>query len=176
MANSTQQYQRPGAQSASNPTQAGAPNSMAPRGSSPRNNGGQDGGQNKSGSLRKKLNTIITALIILSGGSTKAPKQPTETPPSSQAVDKDASDEPDSQTSDQDIAEATGAEKFATPTGNIVCTISSLGVNCSIAKLETKPQENLANCQGFIGYTVELRATGVNQPCVPKSELPGAAG
>ncbi len=86
--------------------------------------------------------------------------------------DGSESQEPDA----EDLADITGAETFTTPTGNIICTISSTGVVCSIAKLNDTPQENPNGCEGFIGYVVELRSSGTTLPCIPKAELPVAAG
>ncbi len=69
----------------------------------------------------------------------------------------------------------TGAQTFSTPTGNIVCTISSQGVRCSIARLAKDPKPNVGECTGYVGYVAELRSTGPTLPCVATEDLPGGA-
>lgn len=126
---------------------------------------------------------IITAIVlfmnVISGPA------PSQASPKSGSATTDSTDDPnateadptqDDTVSPDDIREVTGAETFATPTGNIMCTIASTGVTCSIAKLEKQPKENAGSCEGYVGYVVELRATGTTMPCVAKAELPGAAG
>lgn len=125
---------------------------------------------------------IITAFVLflnLFSGSDTPEAEPRSAQTSANPSDdstEPAEEEDQEEPTEEDLEEITGAEVFAAPSGNIICTISSTGVNCSIAKLEKSPEENANNCVGFIGYVVELRATGTNLPCVEKSQLPGAAG
>ena len=74
------------------------------------------------------------------------------------------------------VTDSDSATRFATPTGNISCTISPNGVNCAIAKLAKAPKPNTGGCEGYIGYVVNLNSAGVALPCVAKEDLPGGAG
>lgn len=180
MANNAQQYQRPGAQpSTPVPAPPAPPASVPPSGSQP---------PLKSAAAvarTKKLSQIIAALAVvdvvliitaiallvnaLAGPSTphEADSSPSESVAASEPVPQE--------TAPTDIAQSSGAEKFATPTGNIICSISAEGATCSIAKLNKKPKKSKDECEGYVGYVVELRSGEVTKPCVTEANLPGAA-
>lgn len=66
--------------------------------------------------------------------------------------------------------------EFASPSGNIVCAITSADVTCSIAQLNQQPAP-VEGCEGTVGYRVTLSAeTGeVSLPCVPADAQPKPA-
>lgn len=164
----TQAYQRPGTQ----------PPPPLPRAES---------GETATSPTVKKLNAIIVALSIIDlaliiaivivalnvfGGS----PQSANTPDTSVTTPSESAQETEPEAVDEEpIEDATGADSFTTPSGNIICTVSSLGVQCGIAKLDKKPAANPDGCEGYVGYVVELRTNGVTTPCVAENDLPGAA-
>lgn len=113
---------------------------------------------------------IVVLVSVVGGSSSKSPtqNQATQTPSGPDASQG-------SGTPDTDISEITGAQTFSTPTGNIVCTISSEGVQCSIARLAKDPVQGTGDCTGYVGYVAELRSTGPTLPCVEAQDLPGGA-
>lgn len=121
---------------------------------------------------------IITAIVLLVNVLSGPAASTAEATPKTTSADTqtDSADTPQGSDDSGEIRDVTGAETFATPTGNIICTIASTGVTCSIAKLDSKPKEGAGTCEGFTGYVVELRSTGTTLPCVAKADLPGAAG
>lgn len=56
-------------------------------------------------------------------------------------------------------------ESFATPTGNIACTMSADGVTCTIASF-TYAAPGAEQCTGTIGHVVVAGSDGVSVPCV----------
>jgi hypothetical protein len=64
-------------------------------------------------------------------------------------------------------------EAFASPSGNIACTMSGDGVRCTIASITFTPPVDDA-CTGTIGHEVVLDASGVQVPCVD-GPAPGVA-
>ncbi len=58
------------------------------------------------------------------------------------------------------------AQTFASPTGNISCTMSPDGVTCSIART-TFPPPVVEGCTGTTGHVIVLNTSdGVTTPCV----------
>ncbi|QAY70467.1 hypothetical protein [Xylanimonas protaetiae] len=66
--------------------------------------------------------------------------------------------------------------EFASPTGNIVCQITTDAATCSIATLNQQPAP-VEGCDGTVGYRVTMAAeTGeVTLPCVPADQQPQPA-
>jgi len=77
-------------------------------------------------------------------------------------------------------ADPTGAPQtlaaFASPSGNIMCEITTADVTCSIATLNQQPAP-VDTCDGTVGYRVTITGgTGdVALPCVPSSRQPQPA-
>lgn len=176
----THAYQRPGAQPPPPPTQRG------PHTANSQNESGHVTGTHAA----KKLNKIIAALVALDlvlvvgavlmavsvfGTSQQTPSAEPRSAVSGTSTENPGNSQNPITTTEDPIEDATGADSFTTPTGNIICTVSSLGVQCGIAKLEKKPKANADGCEGYIGYVVELRPSGVTTPCVAEADLPGAA-
>lgn len=71
--------------------------------------------------------------------------------------------------------EPTGeAELFASPSGNIVCSIAPEGASCSIAELAKEGLVKDEDCQGTVGHIVRVGTDGAERPCVA-GEPPGKA-
>lgn len=105
------------------------------------------------------LGLVVAAVVVLGGGSDEpAPtagsgstQSAAATPPAAGATDGATSSEPQS---------------FASPTGNISCTMSVDGVTCSIAHTTVAPPV-VEGCTGTTGHVVMLNtADGVTTPCV----------
>ncbi len=60
---------------------------------------------------------------------------------------------------------AADAETFASPTGNISCTMSGDGVTCSIANKQYDVPA-AEGCTGTTGHVIVLNAEGTTTPCV----------
>lgn len=65
---------------------------------------------------------------------------------------------------------------FQLPSGNIVCTLSSRGATCTIARFTYSPPA-AAGCTGRTGHLVVLSDAGVEVPCVegPTPQVTGDA-
>jgi hypothetical protein len=83
---------------------------------------------------------------------------------------------PDATPSDEATAAPEVLAQFASPSGNIVCAITSADVSCSIAVLNQQPAP-FEGCEGTVGYRVTISAdTGkVSLPCVPADAQPQPA-
>ncbi len=125
---------------------------------------------------------LIFAVVVFSAGPGKA-DQPVATGPQSTQPSKSAEPtEPTVATSeDPEPEESESAEpgqkptKVASPSGNIVCTITEDGASCSIADLAKKPKKD-KSCDGSVGYVYSVTEEGVTAPCIAKDEEPGKAG
>ncbi|MBI9115054.1 hypothetical protein [Sanguibacter suaedae] len=100
-----------------------------------------------------------------------------EEPTASQSTSASASPSPTSDPGDGD-AEGTAepaadAEAFASPSGNIVCQVSSTGASCGIVSLATEPAP-VPGCDGTVGHVVEVTGDGVSVPCVGPADQPAA--
>ncbi|HEY0189425.1 MAG TPA: hypothetical protein VGC67_18225 [Cellulomonas sp.] len=63
-------------------------------------------------------------------------------------------------------ATSTDAQTFASPSGNITCTMSGDGVTCSIAHVTYTPP-TVDGCTGSTGHVIVLNTDdGVSTPCV----------
>jgi len=66
--------------------------------------------------------------------------------------------------------------RFAAPSKNITCTITTETATCGIAELNQQPAP-VDECDGTKGYVVSVDAQGeIALPCVPPSEQPKRAG
>ena len=104
------------------------------------------------------LGLLVAVAVVLGGrsgdGGTASPSAP-----SAQAATDGATDGASGATSDT-------ATSFASPTGNIACTMSPDGVSCTIANKQYDVPAS-AGCTGTTGHTVVLNEQdGVTTPCV----------
>ncbi len=60
---------------------------------------------------------------------------------------------------------ADGPASFASPSGNIACTMSADGATCTIANFTYAPPV-VAGCTGTVGHVIVLNADGVAVQCV----------
>lgn len=125
---------------------------------------------------------LVAAVVVFSGGDKSA--QPVATGPTSSAAPVDSAaptettvdetPEPDSDESGtQDVSQQ--QTKVASPSGNIVCTITEDAASCSIADLAKKPKKD-KSCDGSVGYIYTVTEDGVDAPCVAQGQEPGKAG
>ncbi len=66
---------------------------------------------------------------------------------------------------DPGTAVADGPASFASPSGNIACTMSADGATCTIANFTYAPP-TVAGCTGTVGHVIVLNADGVAAQCV----------
>lgn len=104
----------------------------------------------------------VVAILVLGGGGDDtagdAPGGPASSAPATATPGTDR--EPD------DVATSEAARSFASPTGNISCTMSPDGVTCSIANITYEPPA-VPDCTGSTGHVIVLNTTdGVTTPCV----------
>ena len=106
------------------------------------------------------LGLVVAAIVVLGGGSDGGGATVDPSAPASQAASGAATDGATSgATSDV-------ATSFASPTGNIACTMSPDGVTCTIANKQYEVPAS-EGCTGTTGHTVVLNeADGVTTPCV----------
>ncbi|MEV7972918.1 hypothetical protein [Cellulomonas sp. NPDC089187] len=111
----------------------------------------------------------VTAILLLGGGGDD-PTPQAGTPTSSTAT---SSSEPTRSASD-DVATSDTEQRFASPTGNIVCDMTGEGVTCTIANTSVEPPA-IAGCTGAgTGHVITLTTGGVDVPCT--EQVPDAAG
>ncbi|HWJ85471.1 MAG TPA: hypothetical protein VNR62_08580 [Cellulomonas sp.] len=106
------------------------------------------------------LGLVVAAIVVLGGGSGDGGTTADPSAPASQAASGGATDGAASgATSDV-------ATSFASPTGNIACTMSPDGVTCTIANIQYEVPAS-EGCTGTTGHTVMLNESdGVTTPCV----------
>lgn len=106
------------------------------------------------------LALVVAAIVVLGGGDDGSP----EAGPSSGASQPAASAGASGAATDG--ATSSEPQTFASPTGNITCTMSADGVTCDIANIQyTVPAAE--GCTGTTGHQVVLNTSdGVTTPCV----------
>jgi len=71
--------------------------------------------------------------------------------------------------------ESESARLFASPSGNIMCSITEDGASCSIAELAEEGLVEDESCDGTVGHVVRVSAEGgAERPCV-EGKGPGKA-
>jgi len=65
-------------------------------------------------------------------------------------------------------------ELFASPSGNIMCSISPDAASCSIAQLTEEGLVEDEDCDGTVGHVVRVTPEGAERPCV-EGKPPGKA-
>jgi hypothetical protein len=80
-----------------------------------------------------------------------------------------------SSTADTGDVKPVVTERFAAPSRNITCTMTTATATCAIAQLTVKPAP-VDGCDGTVGYVVTLGADGnVDTPCVASKNQPHVA-
>lgn len=116
------------------------------------------------------IGLIVAAVLVLSGGidDTAGDGGPTDVGAGTSAspgsgVSDGATDGATDRSTDATSIEA---QSFASPTGNISCTMSVDGVTCSIARITFAPPA-VEGCTGSTGHVIVLNTSdGVTTPCV----------
>jgi len=99
---------------------------------------------------------VVAAVVVLGGGPDDGGTTASPSAPASQAATDGATSG----------ATSEAATSFASPTGNIACTMSPDGVTCTIANIQYDVPAS-EGCTGTTGHTVMLNeADGVTTPCV----------
>ena len=121
---------------------------------------------------------VVIAAVVLLGGGSGAPGASPTTPvagATTPVAGATTSALPSAPVTSADRPGGTD-QRFATPSGNIVCDITANGARCGIASLAQKPAP-VDGCDGSVGFVYVVDASGkVDVPCVPKKELPKKAG
>lgn len=73
-----------------------------------------------------------------------------------------------------DAADAQEARLFASPSGNIVCSISPEAASCSIAELSDEGLVDDDSCDGTVGHVVRVTEEEAERPC-DTGRAPGKA-
>lgn len=116
------------------------------------------------------LGVVIAAIILLGGGN-----DPDRAPGASSTTPAPGVTTSSAPTTSGERPGGTD-QRFATPSGNIVCDITAAGARCGIASLAQKPAP-VDGCDGSVGYVYVVDASGkVDVPCVPKKDLPKKGG
>jgi hypothetical protein len=108
---------------------------------------------------------VIAGAIVLTGGGDDGDSTAGDRTPAATAGATGSGSAPDA--SDGSSPQATGADAatFASPSGNISCTMSADGVTCTIAHITFAPPV-VEGCTGSTGHLVVLNTDGVTVPCV----------
>ncbi|WP_102509062.1 hypothetical protein [Sanguibacter massiliensis] len=121
---------------------------------------------------------VVIAAVVLLGGGSGAPGASPTTPVAGATTPVAGATTSVSPSAPVTSADRPGGtdQRFATPSGNIVCDITANGARCGIASLAQKPAP-VDGCDGSVGFVYVVDASGkVDVPCVPKKELPKKAG
>ncbi len=129
------------------------------------------------------LALLIAAVVIFSGGSGKddpaVATGPTSTQTGSETGEPTNADDVTAESPEPEESESSDPTqeqiKIASPSGNIVCTITEDAATCSIADLAKKPKKD-KSCDGTVGYIYTVTEDGVEAPCIAKGQEPGKAG
>lgn len=109
------------------------------------------------------LALVVAAVVVLGGGDRTADDPGTDPAPVAGATTDAAGGTPDPQ--DEETA-SSEARSFASPSGNITCTMSPDGVTCTIANKQYDVPA-AEGCTGTTGHVIVLNeADGVATPCV----------
>jgi len=104
------------------------------------------------------LGLVVVAVVVLGGRS----DEPAPTAGTTQSAGATGT----ASTGSTAAATSTEPQSFASPTGNISCTMSVDGVTCQIAHTTVAPPV-VEGCTGTTGHVVMLNeADGVTTPCV----------
>lgn len=124
---------------------------------------------------------VIAAIVILGGDDDTSSARPstTTTAPASPTDDADPSEpaEPTTEPGEETTSPEGPTDEptlFASPSGNISCSISAEGARCGIAQLASKPAA-IDSCDGTVGYVYVVTESGVEVPCVDKGDRPKKA-
>lgn len=110
----------------------------------------------------------VTAILVLGGGS-EPDDTATGTPGTSSSGSPAATSPAEGET-----ASSSADQRFASPTGNIVCDMTADGVTCTIANTSVEAPQ-IDGCTGAgTGHVITLTADGVDVPCT--DQAPSAAG
>ena len=129
------------------------------------------------------VGVAIAAVVLLGGGSGAPGESPTTPVAGTTTSASPTTPVPGATTGASPSAPVMSADRpggtdqrFATPSGNIVCDITADGARCGIASLAQKPAP-VDGCDGSVGFVYVVDASGkVDVPCVPKKDLPKKAG
>lgn len=120
------------------------------------------------------LGVVIAAIIILGGGD--GGPGPRGTSPAAGSPGTSATTPVTGEPTATTSRPAGTDQRFAAPSGNIMCDITAAGARCGIASLAQKPAP-VDGCDGTVGFVYTVDVAGkVDVPCVPKSEKPKKAG
>lgn len=111
----------------------------------------------------------VTAILLLGGGDPGP-----EATATTSAASTPASSAPATAPAADDAATSDTEQRFASPTGNIVCDLTADGATCTIANTTVEPPQ-IDGCTGAgTGHVITLTGDGVDVPCT--DQVPGAAG
>lgn len=126
---------------------------------------------------------LLASSLTRGGGAEEAapPPSPTEEATSLDAAPPDEPGEGD-EVVEGDVAESDegdddGADtdrQFASPSGNIVCSITAEAAECTIAQLSEAGVVEDETCDGVVGHVVRVDSEGAERPCLTGS-LPDPA-
>lgn len=115
------------------------------------------------------LALVVAAIVVLGGPDDETPVASPSAGSSQPAAGGGASGTP------TDGATSSEPQSFASPTGNIACTMSADGVTCTIANKQFDVPA-AEGCTGTTGHTIVLNESdGLTTPCV-EGPAPAAAG
>jgi hypothetical protein len=115
------------------------------------------------------LALVVAAIAVLGGPDDETPVASPSAGSSQPAAGGGASGTP------TDGATSSEPQSFASPTGNIACTMSADGVTCTIANKQFDVPA-AEGCTGTTGHTIVLNESdGLTTPCV-EGPAPAAAG
>lgn len=116
------------------------------------------------------LGLVVAAIVVLGGAGADETPTPSTSPSVSQPAATDGASD-----AATDGATSSEPQSFASPTGNIACTMSADGVTCTIANKQFDVPA-AEGCTGTTGNTIVLNESdGVTTPCV-EGPAPAAAG
>lgn len=118
---------------------------------------------------------LVLAVVIVAFVTFRGPSSPS-TPTATSTATSSATPSAAGQDAPAPVERTGMARTFASPSGNITCTIDETGARCGIASLANDPAP-VEGCDGSVGHVYVVTTAGVPEvPCVSKDDKPKKAG
>lgn len=121
---------------------------------------------------------LVLAVVIVAFVTFRGPGAPatSPTPPATSATSATSAPAPAPTDAGGEVPGRSGTPvTFASPSGNITCSIEETGARCGIASLAKDPAP-VDGCDGSVGHVYLVTAEGLPEvPCVAKGDKPKKA-
>lgn len=117
---------------------------------------------------------VAVLLLTRTGGGEPEAETPDRSPSEVEASQATAAEDSPSASDEPSPSPSDEVRLFASPSGNIVCSITPENASCSIAELSEEGLVEDETCDGTVGHVVLVTDDGAERPCV-EGRPPGKA-